>query len=65
MLIIWAILSRVWVKILVLKGIENNVPIDIIELDIKNEWNLLGTITGESYEEELLDKLFSQFCLGK
>ena len=46
-------------------GIINNIPIDIIELDIKNTWNLLGTITGESYEEELLDKLFSQFCLGK
>lgn len=46
-------------------GIKNNIPIDIIELDIKNAWNLLGTITGESYEEELLDKLFSQFCLGK
>ena len=46
-------------------GVNNNIPIDIIELDIKNAWNLLGTITGESYEEELLDKLFSQFCLGK
>ncbi len=46
-------------------GVANNIPIDIIELDIKNAWNLLGTITGESYEEELLDKLFSQFCLGK
>ena len=46
-------------------GVKNNIPIDIIELDIKNAWNLLGTITGESYEEELLDKLFSQFCLGK
>lgn len=47
------------------KGIENNIPIDIIELDIKEAWNLLGTITGESYEDELIDQLFTQFCLGK
>lgn len=46
-------------------GIENNMPIDMIELDIKEAWNLLGTITGESYEDELIDQLFSQFCLGK
>ena len=47
------------------KGIENNMPIDMIELDIKEAWNLLGTITGESYEDELIDQLFTQFCLGK
>lgn len=47
------------------KGIENNMPIDMIEIDLKNVWNLLGNITGETYEEELIDQLFSQFCLGK
>lgn len=47
------------------KGIENDMPIDMIELDIKEAWNLLGTITGESYEDELIDQLFTQFCLGK
>jgi len=46
-------------------GIQNNMPIDMIEIDIKEAWNLLGTITGESYEDELIDQLFSQFCLGK
>ena len=46
-------------------GIENNMPIDMIEIDIKQAWNLLGKITGESYEDELIDQLFSQFCLGK
>ena len=46
-------------------GIKNNMPIDMIELDIKEAWNLLGTITGESYEDELIDQLFTQFCLGK
>ena len=46
-------------------GITNDVPTDIIEIDIKEIWNLLGKIIGETYEDELLDQLFSQFCLGK
>ena len=46
-------------------GLENNQPIDMIELDIKNIWEMLGTINGTTYEEELLDEMFSRFCLGK
>jgi tRNA modification GTPase len=46
-------------------GLKNNMPIDMIELDIKNIWEELGTINGTSYEEELLDEMFSRFCLGK
>jgi tRNA modification GTPase TrmE len=47
------------------KGIEQEVPVDMIGIDIKKIWNILGDILGESYEEELIDQLFSQFCLGK
>ena len=47
------------------KGIENNLPIDMVEIDIKEIWNSLGKIIGESYEDELINQLFSQFCLGK
>ena len=47
------------------KSIENQMPIDMIELDIKNIWEELGKINGSSYEEELLDEMFSRFCLGK
>ena len=47
------------------EGINNNMPIDMIEIDLKNVWNLLGEIIGATYEEELIDQLFSQFCLGK
>ena len=47
------------------KGLETDVPIDMIEIDLKNIWNLLGEIIGESYDEELLDQLFSRFCVGK
>ena len=47
------------------KGLEQNMPIDMIELDIKNIWEQLGTINGTTYEEELLDEMFKRFCLGK
>ena len=47
------------------KGINESQPIDMIEIDLKEVWNLLGEIIGETYQEELLDHLFSQFCVGK
>lgn len=47
------------------KGLDEDRPVSIIEIDIKNIWNLLGEITGEVYEDELVDYLFSHFCLGK
>ena len=47
------------------KGIEDNYPIDMVEIDLKDIWNLLGEIIGESYDDELLDQLFSRFCVGK
>lgn len=46
-------------------GINNKLPIDMIEIDLKEVWSLLGDIIGANYSEELIDQLFSQFCLGK
>lgn len=46
-------------------SINNNIPIDFIELDLRNIWNLLGEIIGVTYTDELIDKIFSKFCLGK
>ena len=46
-------------------NIENNDPIDIVELELKESWEKLGEIIGETYTDELLDELFSRFCLGK
>ena len=48
-----------------LNSINNNMPTDISEIDLKEAWNLLGQIIGKTYEDELIDKLFSKFCLGK
>lgn len=45
--------------------INNSSPIDMVELEIRESWNFLGEIIGETYQEELLDELFSRFCLGK
>ena len=47
------------------KGIENDVPVDMVAIDIKRIWTKLGEILGENYSDELIDQLFSQFCLGK
>jgi tRNA modification GTPase len=47
------------------ESLKNNLPIDMIELDIKAIWEELGKINGSTYEEELLDEMFKRFCLGK
>lgn len=46
-------------------GLKNDLPIDMIEIDLKNIWNILGEIIGETYTDELLDNLFRDFCVGK
>ena len=48
-----------------IEEINNSSPIDIVELNLKEAWNALGEVTGETYTDELLDELFSRFCLGK
>jgi len=49
----------------VIVAIENEMPIDILAIDLTNAWNLLGEIVGSNYDNELIDQLFSKFCLGK
>ena len=48
-----------------IKEIELASPIDIVELNLKDAWNTLGEVIGETYTDELIDELFSRFCLGK
>lgn len=48
-----------------LENVDASIPVDMIAIDIKAAWDTLGEITGESYQDELLDTLFSKFCLGK
>lgn len=49
----------------VISGIEAGMPIDLVQIDMTACWDTLGEITGESYPDELITQLFSQFCLGK
>lgn len=47
------------------KSLEEGLPIDVIEIDLKRAWEYLGEIIGDAYEDELVDNIFSNFCLGK
>ena len=47
------------------KGIENNDPIDLINIDLTNSYNYLLEILGELSTADLVDEMFSRFCLGK
>lgn len=49
----------------IFKSNEANVEVDLIQIDIQGLWELLGEIIGVSYKDELLDEIFSKFCLGK
>ena len=44
---------------------EAAMPIDMVQIDLRRAWDTLGEINGDTAQDSLLDKLFSQFCLGK
>jgi tRNA modification GTPase len=46
-------------------GMDNNIPGDLIALDIRRCLHYLGEITGEVTTEDKLDYIFSKFCIGK
>ena len=47
------------------QAIEDDSPVDIIEIDLKECFDTLGEIIGETYSEEIIDNLFENFCVGK
>lgn len=48
-----------------LKDIKNLVPIDCIEVDLRSSYNDLGLIIGQAVSDEIMDKVFKEFCVGK
>ena len=46
-------------------GFDNNVPTDLIAIDIRHALHELGTITGEITTDDLLGNIFGKFCIGK
>ena len=47
------------------RAIENDAPVDMIEIDLKECFDTLGEIIGATYSEEIIDNLFENFCVGK
>jgi len=45
--------------------LRQNLPVDLTSIDIMGAWQALASITGENLGEELIDRIFSKFCLGK
>ena len=48
-----------------IEAAEMDIPVDMIQIDLVKTWQLLGEVIGQDVSEELIDQLFSQFCLGK
>ena len=40
-------------------------PLDLIGIDVKESWDALGEITGETATEAIIEEIFSKFCVGK
>ena len=50
---------------LVQKSIEDGMPEDFYSIDLMNAYEQLGTIIGEAVEDDLVNEIFSKFCMGK
>lgn len=48
-----------------IKGLEDHMSYDFIEVDLKDAWDSLGFINGDTVTEDLLDTIFKNFCIGK
>ena len=47
------------------QSLEDSMPADCITVDLVEAWNLMGEITGETVDNELINKIFERFCVGK
>ena len=45
--------------------IRRREPMEVIEVDVRSAYDALGEIIGETVSDEILDEVFSRFCLGK
>ncbi|MBU3210221.1 tRNA uridine-5-carboxymethylaminomethyl(34) synthesis GTPase MnmE [Clostridium algidicarnis] len=48
-----------------LETLNSGISIDLASIDIRGAWINLGEVSGETLEEDIIDKIFSEFCLGK
>ncbi|MBQ9491962.1 MAG: tRNA uridine-5-carboxymethylaminomethyl(34) synthesis GTPase MnmE [Firmicutes bacterium] len=48
-----------------LETIKNKMPCDLISIDLRDAYDFLGEITGESVSDKIIDEIFSKYCVGK
>jgi len=49
----------------VFEGLKSSVPLDLVSFDLRAAVQALGEITGQNVDDELLDRIFREFCIGK
>ena len=47
------------------ESIDNGMPEDFYSIDLMNSYEVLGNIIGESVSDDLVNEIFSKFCMGK
>ena len=60
-----ALQEALWSLKLVQQSIEDDMPEDFYSIDLMNAYEELGTIIGEAVEDDLVNEIFSKFCMGK
>ncbi|MCR1899250.1 tRNA uridine-5-carboxymethylaminomethyl(34) synthesis GTPase MnmE [Irregularibacter muris] len=45
--------------------IEDNLPLELVSVDLKDCWDYLGQVTGDTVSENIIDQIFANFCIGK
>jgi tRNA modification GTPase len=48
-----------------IETIKDNLPLELISVDLKDCWDLLGQVTGDTIAEDIIDQIFANFCIGK
>ena len=48
-----------------LASLEEGLPLDFVSIDLRSAYDALGEITGDTASDDLLDKIFGEFCIGK
>lgn len=48
-----------------LASLEQELPLDFVSIDLRAAYDALGEVTGETASDDLLERIFSEFCIGK
>ena len=48
-----------------INAMDGSMDADLISIDLRSAWEILGELTGEMAGEDIIDEIFSRFCIGK